>query len=61
MQSTNRIKEIETTILDLEAHSMRLRNQICLLEEQEAKIADLIRVKRQQIDSMNCFDIRSIS
>jgi hypothetical protein len=56
MQSTNRIKELETTILDLEAHSMRLRNQICLLEEQEAKIADQIRVKRQQIDSIKLYD-----
>lgn len=54
--TTHRIKEIETTILDLEAHSVRLRNQICLLEEQEAKIADLIRIKRQQIDSIKLYD-----
>ena len=56
MQSTPRIKEIEIQILDLEAHSMRLRNQICLLEDQEAKIASLINDKRKQIDTIKMYD-----
>jgi hypothetical protein len=58
MTFTNRIKEIETSITDLEAHSMRLRNQICLLEHQEAKIANLIAEKRRQIDTIQLFNIK---
>lgn len=60
MQSTKRIQEIERVILDLEANSMRLRNQICLLEAQEAKIADLISAKRKQIDTIKLFNMENV-
>jgi len=57
--STKRIKEIEIQILDLEANSMRLRNQICLLEDQEAKIASLISDKRKQVDTIKLFEMEN--
>lgn len=61
MTSTKRIQEIERVILDLEANSMRLRNQICLLEAQEAKIADLISAKRKQIDTIKLFNMENVN
>lgn len=52
------IKEVKLTkeILDLLEESEKLRNQISLLEDKEAKISEKITIKRRQLDVSKIFE-----
>lgn len=55
MTSTKETK-LTKEILDLLGESEKLRNQISLLEDKEAKISEKIAIKRRQLDTYKLYN-----
>ena len=52
----NKETKLTKEILDLLSESEKLRNQISLLEDKEAKISEKITIKRRQIETYKLFE-----
>lgn len=55
MTSINKEVKLLKEIADLEEQSWSLRDQIDMLEKQEAKISEAINVKKRQLDTIKLY------
>ncbi len=55
MTTINKEVKLLKEIADLEEQSWSLRDQIDMLEKQEAKISEAINVKKRQLDTIKLY------